>query len=131
MTKAELKAVQTYWLLRLAYGFVLIVAGFDKMPFMHKITEWNHYVSPAITTALNMNPSFLVIVSGIAEMVVGALILTRTRLGAYIGIVYLAVIIANLLSMRTHFDIVVRDFLLIIGLISLVWLDKAQAEIGS
>lgn len=130
MTKAELKAVQTYWLLRLAYGCVLILAGFDKMPFMHLITNWDSYVSPAVSNALSMDPSFLVILSGIAEMIVGALILTKTRLGAYVAIAYLAIIIINLISMHSHFDIIVRDILIIIGLLALVWLDKAQAEIS-
>ena len=130
MTKAELKAIQVMWLLKLSYGFVLIVAGFDKMPFMHKIAAWETYLSPALMKTLTLQPSFLVMMGGIVEMIIGALILIKTRIGAWVAIAWLVVIILNFFSTGKHFDIIVRDVLLIVGLLSLIWLNSAQKDIA-
>jgi uncharacterized membrane protein YphA (DoxX/SURF4 family) len=131
MTKAELKAIQAMWLLKLSYGIAIIVAGLDKMPFLHLVTQWEKYLNPAILQMIAIQPSFFMVIVGIAEIIVGTLILIKTRLGAWLAIIWLALVIINLFSMKTYFDIIVRDALLIVGLLALVWLNRAQADIAS
>ena len=130
MTRAELKAIQAMWLLKLSYGCALILTGLDKMPFFHLITKWEKYIHPSITDSFMVNPSFFMMLIGIAEIIVGSLILIKTRLGALLGIGWLILVIINLLSLGAHFDLIMRDILIIVGLITLIWLNRAQSEIG-
>lgn len=125
MTKLESKAIQAAWLLKIAYGLAVVVAGLDK--FLNKITDWQMYISPKVIEITSVQPSTILMVSGVAEIIVGALILIKPRIGASIAIAWLAVIIFNLISMQAYYDIVVRDALLIVALVALILLDSAKA----
>ncbi len=125
MTKAESKVIQTAWLLKISYGLAVIVAGLDK--FMNILVDWQIYISPKVVEITTIQPSTMLTISGIAEIVVGALILIKPRIGASIAIAWLALIIVNLVSMQAYYDIAVRDALIIIGLLALIFLDSAKA----
>lgn len=127
MTKLESKALQAKWLLKLSYGLAVIVAGFDKMPFLNKIVDWQIYISPKLIEFSPFPAATILLISGIAEIIVGALILIKPRLGATIAAAWLTLIILNLFSMQAYFDIIVRDALLIVALIALILLDSAKA----
>lgn len=127
MTKLESKAVQARWLLKISYGLAIIVAGLDKMPFLNKIVDWQIYISPKLIEFSPLPAATILLVSGIAEMVVGGLILVKPRLGATIAAAWLVLVILNLFSMQAYYDIIVRDALLIMALIALILLDSAKA----
>jgi hypothetical protein len=126
MSRIESKVMQVTWLLKLSYGIAVIIAGFDKMPFLNKITSWQLYISPTLIELLPISAPSILMISGIAEIIVGALIIIKPRIGASIAIAWLALIIINLLSMNMYFDIAIRDALLIVALLALVLLDTAK-----
>ncbi len=121
------KAAHARWLLQFSYGIAVIVAGLDKFPFLNKITDWQMYISPKLIEIISIPTSTILVVSGIAEIIVGALILIKPRIGASIAIAWLALIILNLASMHAYYDIIVRDALLIVALLALILLDSAKA----
>src|SRR5262245_29420562 len=70
-----------YWLLRVVFGAVPIVAGLDK--FTGLLTHWEQYVSPWVTQIVPAT-TFLHTV-GIVEIAAGVLVLSKlTRVGAYV-----------------------------------------------
>ena len=57
---------------------------------------------------------------GIIEVIIGLLIASRwTRLGAYSAATWLFLIVLNLLSLGTYYDIAVRDIVMAVGAIVL------------
>jgi hypothetical protein len=120
------RVTATTWLLRLSYGIAIIIAGFDKMPFLHKITTWQMYINPYLLTLTSATPTAVLIAIGIAEIIVGALILYKPQIGASIAAAWLCLIIVNLLSMGTFFDIAIRDALLVVSLVALIVLEGKE-----
>ncbi len=104
-----------WWTLRLTYGLVPIVAGFDK--FTNLLTDWTHYLSPIATRVVPVAPSTFMHIVGVIEIVAGLLVLNRktTRFGGYLVAAWLAGIAINLLTMGTFFDVAVRDLVMGIG----------------
>ncbi len=127
MTKVESKVVQATWLIKVSYGLAVIIAGLDK--FMNMLVDWQIYISPKLIEMTNIQVPTILSISGIAEIVVGALILIKPRIGAPIAIAWLALIIINLVSMQAYYDIAVRDALIIVGLLALIILDSAKERI--
>ncbi len=71
---------------------------------------------------------------GVVEMVVGLAILTRwTRLGAYVAMVWLVAIAANLVTTGLFFDVAVRDLEIALGAYTLARLTEVRevAVVGS
>ena len=130
MTYAEKKALHAWWLLKIAFGIAIIVAGIDKFQFMHLVTSWEQYVSPKVIEIIGIEPTFLVLLAGIAEMIAGALILIKTKVGAYISFAWMLLVIANLLTMGMFYDIIVRDALIAISLYALILLSDAQEKLA-
>ena len=64
---------------------------------------------------------------GVIEMIVGLAILTRwTRLGAYVAMVWLVAIAANLVTTGMFFDLAVRDVEIAIGAYALARLTEVR-----
>lgn len=97
-----------WWTLRVGLGLGPILAGLDK--FSNLLTNWEMYLDPAFPRLLHISPATFMHVVGVVEIVVGVLIFTRfTRYAAYIVMVWLLAIAANLLAQAMFFDIAVRD----------------------
>jgi uncharacterized membrane protein YphA (DoxX/SURF4 family) len=120
---------QSWWSLRITYGLVAFLAGLDK--FFHVLTNWDNYLSPAVTSLVPVSAPTLMHVVGIVEMAVGLLILTRwTRIGAYIASVWLLCIAFNLVLTGSFFDVAVRDVALSVGAFTLARLSEAHEPVS-
>jgi uncharacterized membrane protein YphA (DoxX/SURF4 family) len=105
---------------RLLYGaFVLlpIVAGFDK--FGDKLANWSGYLAPIVSENVPLRPDALMRVVGVVEIVAGMLVALRPRVGAYVVAAWLAAIIVNLFALGHYWDVVLRDFGLLLGALAL------------
>jgi hypothetical protein len=101
-------------LFKYSYGIVLLIIGLDKVLGTHLVVEWSKYVSPYVENAVPI--ATLLIVVGVIEVIVGALIFTRYgQLAFYISTAWLVLIALDLLSIGGYFDIAVRDLLLAVG----------------
>jgi hypothetical protein len=119
---------RTYWLLKWTFGLVPIVAGLDK--FTNLLTNWSHYISPAIARMLPMSPGTFMMVVGVIEIIAGAIVLSRlTRIGAFIVAAWLVLIALNLI-IAGYFDIAVRDLVMAIASFSLAQLALAREQAG-
>ncbi|HEX2878839.1 MAG TPA: DoxX family membrane protein, partial [Polyangiaceae bacterium] len=100
----------SWWVLRLCYGLVPIVAGFDK--FTNLLTNWTKYLSPTIQQMLpaSMSAQSFMHWVGVIEIAAGLMVLSHfVRWGAYVVSLWLVGIAINLLSTGQFFDIAVRD----------------------
>jgi uncharacterized membrane protein YphA (DoxX/SURF4 family) len=113
---------QPYWILKVAFGVVPIVAGLDK--FTNLLTHWEQYLSPAVARIV---PAFTFMrVVGVIEIVAGLLVLSRlTRIGAYVVAAWLVGIAVNLLSTGHFLDVAVRDLVMACGAFTLAKLEEA------
>ena len=69
-------------LLKFTYGIIPIVAGADK--FTNLLTDWSHYLSPAIQGMLPFSGHVFMIMVGTIEIVAGILVFINTQKGAYL-----------------------------------------------
>ena len=113
-----------YWVLRIAYGAVPIVAGLDK--FTNLLTDWEQYLSPWVQSVLPAS-TFMQVV-GVIEIVAGLLVLSKlTRIGAYVVALWLVGIALNILTTGQFLDVAVRDLVLAGGAFTLAKLEEARA----
>ena len=116
-----------YWALRVGFGFGPLLAGLDK--FTNILVNWDKYLSPAVLRILPVTAIFMRGV-GVIEIVVGvAILFGMTRVFAYIAMLWLFAIAANLISTGTYYDIAVRDILLGIGAYSLARVTEARQSV--
>ena len=106
-----------YWPLRLSYGLVPVIAGFDK--FAGILTDWDKYLSPAIASMVPLSATSLLHTAGVIEIAAGILVLAGgARLGGYIVAGWLAVIVVNLVTVGIV-DVAVRDLVMAVGALCL------------
>jgi uncharacterized membrane protein YphA (DoxX/SURF4 family) len=117
-----------YWALRIAYGLGPLLAGLDK--FTNILVNWEKYLNPSVQRIVPISATtFMHIVGGI-EIIVGlAILVGGSRIFAYIAMLWLWGIAANLISMGTYYDIAVRDILLGIGAYALGRVIEARRSI--
>ena len=87
-------------ILKYTFGLVPIVAGLDK--FTNILTNWSQYISEGFAGMLPFEPTTFMMIVGIIEIVAGILVLTKTKLGAYVVSAWLAVIALTLISTISH-----------------------------
>ena len=116
-----------WWLLRIVFGVVPIVAGLDK--FAGLLADWEAYLSPLARDLLPVAaPTFMKVV-GVIEIAAGALVLSRfTRLGAYVVAAWLVAIAFQLATHGRYFDIAVRDLVMAASAFGLARLSEAREE---
>jgi hypothetical protein len=102
-----------------------LLAGLDK--YFNLLTNWEMYLNPLIPRVLHISPStFMHIVGGI-EIIAGLLVMSRfTRYAAYIVMVWLLAISANLVAQGLFLDIAVRDIELSLGAFVLARLTEVR-----
>jgi hypothetical protein len=115
-------------LLKWTYGLVPIVAGADK--FMHLLTDWDKYLAPAIANILPVSAHTFMSIVGIIEIVAGALVLIKPKIGSLIVGLWLIGIAINLLLTGQYYDIAVRDTVMAIGAFSLFMLVSERSNKG-
>lgn len=109
-----------YQLIRYTYGAALIIMGVDKFQSMNYLTNWAAYINNSWLQSVSLDLVTVLIIAGIAEIVVGILVLVKPRLGAIIAIAWLGLIVYDLISMGMFYDIAVRDILIAVGFAQLI-----------
>ena len=99
--------------LTLTYGIVPIVAGLDK--FTNLLTNWEAYLAPGLVRLLPIPAHAFMLVVGVIEIIAGALVLLRPRIGAWVVMGWLIAIGLTLLTSGRYLDVAVRDFALAVG----------------
>jgi uncharacterized membrane protein YphA (DoxX/SURF4 family) len=119
---------RVWWLLRLTFGLVPIVAGLDK--FLGLLADWEAYLGPLARSLLPFEASTFMKVVGVIEIAAGALVLSRhTRLGAYVVSAWLVAIALQLLTTGRFLDVAVRDVVMAAAAFSLGQLDALRANL--
>lgn len=121
----ETRLEKPWWFLRLGFGIVPIVAGFDK--FTNLLTDWTQYLSPVLQHLVPVSARTTMHIVGVIEIVAGIVVLSRwTRIGAYIVSAWLLCIALQLLTTGRYFDIAARDVLLSVGAFALARMTEAR-----
>lgn len=108
--------------LKYTFGLVPIVAGLDK--FTNILTDWSQYISDSFAGMIPFEPSTFMMIVGVIEIVAGILVLTKTKIGAYVVSAWLAVIALTLIFSGIFLDVAVRDLLMSIGAFCLAKLSE-------
>ena len=118
---------QTWWILKIAFGVVPIVAGADK--FFNLLTHWDMYLHPAIPRLLHIQASTFMHMVGVIEIVAGLVVLSNlTRWGAYIVMLWLLGIALSLIAQLAYLDVAVRDIMMSLGAFTLAQLTEVRQE---
>lgn len=108
--------------LKYTFGLVPIVAGLDK--FTNILTDWSQYVSEGFAGMLPFDAGTFMIIVGIIEIVAGILVLTKTKIGAYVVAGWLVAIALTLILSWSYVDVAVRDIVMAIAAFSLAKLSE-------
>jgi len=108
---------QAFQLLHLGFTVAPIVAGVDK--YLHLLCNWDQYLAPWVARISPISGHSLMLVVGVIEAAAGVLVAVKPRWGAPIVGLWLCLIIVNLLTMGTYFDIALRDLGLALGAFAL------------
>ena len=108
--------------LQLALFVVLLLPGLDEVQYFLSrkwfITDWNDYIAPMIPRLTGLDRDVIMLIAGVVQLIVAALILIRPRVGAVAASAGFCLIIANLL-LHNAYDIVIRDFGLFLAALAL------------
>ena len=110
-------SLQAYQLLHWGFVAAPAIAGIDK--FLHILTNWDTYLSPAFARISPFSVHTTMLVVGVVELVAGLLVALRPRVGAYVVAAWLAGIILNLLLRGAYYDVALRDFGLLLAALAL------------
>ena len=108
---------QAYEILHLGFTVAPIVAGIDK--FFHLLCNWDQYLAPWVARLSPVSGHSLMLAAGAVEVAAGILVAVRPRLGAPVVSAWLCLIIFNLLTMGSYFDVALRDLGLALGALAL------------
>lgn len=100
-------------ILKYTFGLVPIVAGLDK--FTNILTSWSQYISEGFAGLLPFEPTTFMMIVGVIEIVAGVLVLTKTKLGAYVVSAWLAAIALTLIFSWSYVDVAVRDLVMAVA----------------
>ncbi|HSW77134.1 MAG TPA: hypothetical protein VLG50_08810 [Candidatus Saccharimonadales bacterium] len=107
---------------RVTYALAPILVGLDKMMFTNFLVEWSKYVSPVVLQLLHLNLNHFLILVGVLEIVGGIMLWFYPRLGGYTVATLMGLVVINLLTMHMYYDIIVRDIIIMIGVIGFCWM---------
>jgi uncharacterized membrane protein YphA (DoxX/SURF4 family) len=118
---------QLWWILRVAFGVVPIVAGADK--FFNLLTNWEQYLHPLVPRVLHIQAVTFMHLVGVIEIVAGLVVLSNlTRWGAYIVMLWLLGIALQLIAQFAFLDVAVRDIMMSLGAFTLARLTEVRQE---
>ena len=113
-------------ILKYTFGLVPIVAGLDK--FTNILTDWTQYVSSGFAEMLPFEPSVFMMIVGVIEIVAGVLVLTKTKIGAYVVSAWLLAIAMTLILSWSYVDVAVRDIVMAISAFCLAKLSDVNLK---
>jgi uncharacterized membrane protein YphA (DoxX/SURF4 family) len=114
-----------WWTLRIGFGLIPLLAGLDK--FFNLLANWEMYLNPLVPKTLHLSPAAFMHIVGVIEIIVGLLVFSPfTRYAAYIVMVWLWAISANLVTQGQFFDVAVRDIGLSLGAFTLAKLTEVR-----
>lgn len=117
----------THLTLKYAFGLLAIIAGADK--FTNFITVWEQYLNPALLNIVPLTAVRFMHIVGAIEIIAGALVLLRPRIGAFVVMAWLLGIALQLLVWGRFLDIAVRDIVMALSALVLARLTPfAQAH---
>ena len=119
---------QAFWLLRIGFTLAPILFGLDK--FANVLTNWEVYLSPRFDSLIPGNAHQAMLAIGLIEIIAGLSVLIAPRFGAYLVAAWLAGIILNLLLIPGYYDVVLRDFALMLAALTLARLAAAFPSSG-
>ena len=126
-TNFDARLNQSWWVLRLGFGLVPIVAGADK--FFNLLTHWEMYLHPAVPRLLHIQPATFMHLVGVVEILAGLVVLSNlTRWGAYIVMFWLLGIALQLVSQFAFLDVAVRDIMMALGAFTLARLTEVRQQ---
>lgn len=99
--------------LKVTFGVVPIVSGLDK--FTGILTDWSQYIPEGFAGLLPFEPSIFMMIVGIIEIAAGILVLTKTKIGAFIVSAWLLVIALTLIFSWSYVDVAVRDLVMAVA----------------
>ena len=108
---------QAYQILHLGFTVAPVLAGVDK--FFHLLCNWDQYLAPWAAAISPIGGHNLMLAVGVIEAAAGILVAIKPRLGAPIVGAWLCLIIVNLLTMGSYFDVALRDLGLALGAFAL------------
>ncbi|MGL4540216.1 MAG: hypothetical protein ACRCU0_04490 [Candidatus Rhabdochlamydia sp.] len=111
---------QAYHILRFGFTILPILAGLDK--FFNFLTNWEQYLSFSFTFFGSTHTTMLVV--GVVEIIAGIGVWLKPKIFAYIIMLWLFGIIANLLMLERFYDIALRDLGLSLGALALARLSS-------
>jgi len=117
---------QAYQILHFGFTVAPILAGIDK--FFHLLSNWDQYLAPWIAGISPVSGHSLMTGVGVIEAAAGILVAVKPRWGAPVVGAWLCLIIVNLLTMGTYFDVALRDLGLALGAFALWRLSDAFAR---
>jgi len=103
--------------LRVTFGIVPIVAGLDK--FTNILTNWEQYLNPLVLRILPLSAVTFMHLVGVVEIIAGALVLAKPRVGAFVVMAWLIAIALQLLVGWMFVDVAVGDLVLSISALTL------------
>ncbi|MBL1233456.1 MAG: hypothetical protein CMD31_05125 [Flavobacteriales bacterium] len=109
-------------ILKFTFGLVPIVAGLDK--FTNILTDWSQYLSEGFAGVLPFEPTTFMMIVGVIEIIAGGLVLTKTKIGAYVVSAWLVAIAVTLIFSWSYVDVAVRDLVMAIAAFSLAKLSE-------
>lgn len=110
--------------LKYTFGLVPIVAGLDK--FTNVLTNWSQYISEGFANMLPFEPTTFMMLVGLIEIIAGVLVLTKTKIGAYMVSAWLVSIAINLILSWIYVDVAVRDLVMAIAAFCLAKLSESK-----
>lgn len=110
--------------LKYTFGLVPIIAGLDK--FTNVLTDWSQYISPGVAEFLPFDPGTFMMIAGVIEIIPGIIVLTKTKIGAYIVMAWLILIALTLILSWNYVDVAVRDLVMAVGAFSLAKLYESS-----
>ena len=116
---------QTFNLLRITFGIVPIVAGFDK--FTELLTHWENYLNPSIAGVLPFSPHTFMMIVGVIEIIAGIIVLIKPGVGGLIVAAWLTLIALTLLAGGNYLDVAVRDLVMAIGAFTLAKISRTDS----
>ena len=111
-------------ILKYTFGLVPIVAGLDK--FTNILTNWSQYISEGFAGMLPFESTTFMMIVGVIEIVAGVLVLTKTKLGAYVVSAWLVAIALTLIFSWSYVDVAVRDLVMAIAVFCLAKLHESK-----
>jgi hypothetical protein len=122
-TSTDQAGREAFLILRTAFTVAPILFGLDK--FADVMTHWSKYLAPQINTLVPGTAHQAMLAVGAVEILAGALVFWRPRIGAYVVALWLAGIIVDLLLLGGYGDVALRDFGLLLAALALARLAPA------